>query len=269
MGLMLKQQRDGTLRPHWYGVYTEGEKRKVVNLDVKWKGTPPASGRVGDAGDPVFERSREKAEEALAVFVEDAGRKGRVENLTERLIESKTGRHVEYAAIADLPARWRNLGRETAAGEAYLKGCDAAFKRFIAFMETRNPAAGKLYEVRPEDAAAYMAALQASFARKTVRDNAKLLNKSFERFLPVGAANPFAGFVGRRANGESETIHRKPFTPEELQALWHAARDDDFMYPLIVAAACSGMRRGDICRLKWRDVDFRENMLAVKTSKTG
>ena len=36
MGLMLKQQRDGTLRPHWYGVYTEGEKRKVVNLDVSY-----------------------------------------------------------------------------------------------------------------------------------------------------------------------------------------------------------------------------------------
>jgi len=34
MGLMVKQQRDGTLRPHWYGVYTEGGERKVVNLDV-------------------------------------------------------------------------------------------------------------------------------------------------------------------------------------------------------------------------------------------
>ena len=114
-----------------------------------------------------------------------------------------------------------------------------------------------------------MAVLQKAYARKTVRDNAKLLNKSFERFLPVGAANPFAGFVGRRAAGESETVHRKPFSDVELKALLDAARDDEFMYPLIVTAACTGMRRGDVCKLQWSAVDLDSGMLTVKTSKTG
>src|SRR5690606_38911532 len=104
---------------------------------------------------------------------------------------------------------------------------------------------------------------------KTVRDHAKLLNKAFERFLPVGASNPFAGFIGRRAAGESEMVHRKPFTPEELQRLLDVAREDEFMYPLIVTAACSGMRRGDVCNLVWSAVDLTGGMLAVKTSKTG
>ncbi len=75
--------------------------------------------------------------------------------------------------------------------------------------------------------------------------------------------------MGRRAAGESETIHRKPFTDTELTALLDAARDDAFMYPLIVTAACSGMRRGDVCRLEWDAVDLDGGMLAVKASKTG
>jgi len=266
---MLKKQRDGSLRDCWYGVYTESDgTRKVVNLNVKWKGTPPESLRVGDPGDRKFEDSRKKALTALAGYADEARRKGRAEHLTERLIESKTGRAVEYARLDELGARWRNLGRETPASESYLKSCDAVFERFLEFMAVRRSSVIFLYEVTQEDAAAYMTGLQAAFARKTIRDNAKLLNKAFERFLPIGVANPFAGFVGRRSAGESETVHRKPFTPEELKALLDAARDDDFMYPLIVTAACTGMRRGDVCRLSWSAIDFDEGVLTVKTSKT-
>jgi integrase len=55
----------------------------------------------------------------------------------------------------------------------------------------------------------------------------------------------------------------------ELQALVNAANGDDFMGGLITAAACTGMRRGDVCGLKWADVDLAAGMLTVKTSKTG
>ena len=270
MALLLKKQRDGSLRKHWYGVYREPSgSRTVVNLNVRWKGTPPLSGRVHDVGDEAFETSREKAQKKLDGFMAEAARKGRADHLTERLIEAKTGRSVEYAQLDGMAARWRTMGRETAPTEAYLKGCDAVFSRFADFMAQRNSAVNFLYEVTPEDASAYMTVLQRAYARKTVRDNAKLLNKAFERFLPVGAANPFAGFVGRRAAGESEMVHRKPFSDVELKALLDAARDDEFMYPLIVTAACTGMRRGDVCGLEWSAVDLDSGMLTVKTSKTG
>ncbi|MBP7830381.1 MAG: tyrosine-type recombinase/integrase [Kiritimatiellae bacterium] len=268
MSLMLRKQRGGGLRPYWYGEYTDHcGKRKVVNLNVRWKGVPPASLR--QKGDSDFEVSRTKAEIALAVHTAEEGRKGRAEHLTERLIEAKTGKAVEYVRLNELSVRWRGLGRETPASEAYLKGCDAAFKRFAGFMLTRDAEMAYLYQVTPQDAGAYMTAMQKAFARKTVRDHAKLLNKAFERFLPVGAANPFAGFVGRRAAGESEMVHRKPFSDLELKALLDAARGDEFMYPLIVTAACTGMRRGDVCGLRWSAVDLDNGMLTVKTSKTG
>lgn len=269
MGVTLKKQRDGSWREHWYGDYVIDGHRTVVNLNVRWRGTPPTTGSLREPGDGPFEVSRAEAERALTRYFEEARHKGRAEHLTERLIESKTGRSVEYARITDLPLRWRRLGREQPASERYLAACDAVFQRFAAFLEQRRPDLQFLYEVTPDEAAAFITAAQQVFARKTVRDTIKLMHKAFARWLPVGSANPFAAFIGRRSHANNETVHRKPFTPEELKALLNAARSDAFLYPLITAAACTGLRRGDVCRLPWSAIDWKNNMLAVKTSKTG
>lgn len=268
MGVILKRQRDGSLREHWYGHYAVNGRRRVFNLNLKWQGTPPASKSLRDPGDARFEASRKEAEELLAQHIDEASHKGRAEHLTERLIESKTGRPVEYVRIAELPQRWRKLGREQPASERYLAACDGVFARFSKHMREKHPEKVQLYEVTLDDAAEFVADSQKRLARKTVRDTLKLLNKSFARWLPVGSANPFMQFVGRRSAGAGDTVHRKPFTPEELRALLAASRADEFLYPLIVTAACTGLRRGDVCTLRWSAVDWAANMLTVKTSKT-
>lgn len=268
MSVRLKRQRDGSVRPHWYGSYVDGDKRTEINLNVKWQGTPPASGKWSETGNKQFDDSRTKARAALEAHVKEIRRKGRAEHLTERLIESKTGRPVQYARLNDLPTLWRNLGRESTPSERYLKSCDSHLKRFTDFMHTQNPAAEYLYQVTEEDSAAFVKSCRDTLAPATAKYCVRLTNKALSLFLPVGAANPFASFVGRRSNGKSGVVHRKPFTPEELRALLDAAKDDDFMHPLIVTAACTGMRRGDVCKLKWSDVDLSAGMLAAKTSKT-
>jgi integrase len=271
MSVALRRQRDGKLRPYWYGEYRESNgKRVVINLG-KWKGTPPpALLGTGDqtTGDRDFEASREKAEAELKSHADQARRKGRVEHLTERLIESKTGRAVKYVRIDELLQRWRNLGRETETTERHLVNCDAHFRRFIVFIQERNPSAAYLYEVTAEDAAAFVSHLRSELAPATAQYGVRLMNKALSRFLPVGSENPFQNFIGKRSNGESGVIHRKPFTPEQLQKILDVARRDAFMYPLIVAAACTGMRRGDVCKLRWSAVDLDDGMLAVRTSKT-
>ncbi len=269
MAVMLRTQRDGTPRPKWYAEYKdENGKRKIINTGVKWQGTPPASGSLRERGDAAFELTRENAESVLESYRDEAQRKGNSINLMERLVEAKTGKANEYKKIADLADCWRKIPRESPASPAYLTQCAAVFASFERFMQERNPGALALYQVTPEDAAAWLADSQARYTPKTHRDRYVLLRAAFARFLPVGFNNPFPK-IGRQSKAKAGIIHRKPFTPEELQKLIETARADAFLFPLVVCAVCTGLRRGDVCSLRWDAVDLLGNALTVKTSKTG
>ncbi len=270
ISVRLKKQRNGKWRSHWYGQFVLGQIATEVNLNVKWGGTPPASGSMLDRGDADFELSREKAKEALATFEEEARRKGRADHLTERLIEAKTGRKLEYIRLDELAERWRKIGRSAPASQQHLDTCAAVFNRFVDFVRNRNPRTEYLYEVSQDDANGWLADLQTQYAPKTIRDCFKLLRSAFVRMLPTGCTNPFVPLVPSRKGGDGVgTVHRKPFSAEELGKLIEAAKQDEFIYPLLVCAMCTGMRRGDVCQLNWSAVDWENGMLAVKTSKTG
>ena len=268
MSLTLRRQRDGKFRPYWYGEYNDAGIRHIVNLDVKWSGTPPES--LCERGDATFERTREKAAEALARFVEEARHKGRVETLTERLIESKSGSAPENVKLADMLNKW--MARDSYS-EGYTSQCKAIFGRFLAFMRERNPKARFAYQVRASDAEAFVQTLRVTMSPATVAAYVGILRPACSRYLPPGAVNPFwnAKRGKAKANGSAREgcIHRKPFTAEQLLALLDAARGDAFMYPLIVTAACTGMRRGDVCGLKWSAVDLAGGMVEARASKTG
>ncbi len=270
MSVALRRQRDGSLRKFWYGEFRDADrKRKVLNLG-EWRGTPPpALLGTGDEteGDQGFEDSRTEAEAVLKRHAEEARRKGRAVHLTERLIESKTGRAVEYVRIDELAERWKKLSRKKPLAKKYLVVCDAHFNRFVEFMQRQNREAVYIYEVTEADAHAYASECRKQLADATASDTLRLAAKSIARFLPIGAPNPFDKVDLTRTEGEM--IHRRPFTPEELQSIIATANGDDFMSGLITAAACTGMRRGDVCNLQWSAVDLAGGMLAVKTGKTG
>jgi integrase len=273
MSVTLRRQRNGNVRPFWYGEYVRADgTRRVINLNVKWDGKLPRSGSLRDRGNAVFEATRVAAEAALEKYQDEARRKGRAEHLTERLIEEKTGAKVEYTRLADLGASWLALPRGGATlSDGHVVKCKAVFKRFLAFMAERRAKAVYCYQVTNEDVNAFSEVLRVAFSPGTYAAHFGILRPAFDRFLPPGARNPFrAGLAGKRgAKSASGSVHRKPFTPDQLQALLDEARGDELMYPLITAAACTGMRRGDVCRLRWEDVDLAAGMLTVKTSKTG
>lgn len=269
MGVMLKTQRNGVRRDCWYGVYTdENSIRRVVNLNVKWQGTPPKSSSLRDKGDAAFERSREKAQTALDAFVEEARHKGRAESLTERLIESKTGERVHYVRIAELAHQWRELSRDEKPTERYLQACTAHFKRFADFMAQRNPKTEFLHQIRQDDASVFRNHCRDILAPSTARYNIRLIKKACSYFLPIGCKNPFAAHIAKTSNGESGVVHRRPLTAEELRHLLEVSREDPFLHGLAVAAAMTGMRRADVCRLRWESCDLDAGMLDVMTGKT-
>lgn len=265
MGLEVRYGRDGKPINHWFGRYVDSNgKRRVIAL------TEPLPvqhfpGNLRETGNIIFEASRARAERELEAYQIEARHKGRADHLTERLIQSKTGSKVEYVRLADLPAAWRGLGRESKPGEPWLKWCDTVFTRFARAVPCEY-----LHEVTPAQAAAYADTLRGGFTRRTASGAVSLLRSAFGRLLPLGMQNPFAvGIAGRGNDTEGETIHRRPLTAGELVRLFEAARPDPFLYPLAVCAALTGLRIGDVCCLRWHSFDLRAGFITVRTSKTG
>ena len=74
--------------------------------------------------------------------------------------------------------------------------------------------------------------------------------------------NPFTSVL--KLDVKAET--RDAFTPEELKLIYDNL--DDFTRPLFMMAVWTGLREGDICTLKWNEVDLVRRLITRKTRKT-
>lgn len=266
MSIELRTGRNGKLRSTWYGRYEVGGKRYTINLNVKIAGNPPESQSLRDEGDKAFERSRAQANERLNQIIEEARRKHDSAHLVERIYEIKTGEQIKSIALDDLPNEWLEIPRRRKPNERYAAQSRSTLARFAAFVRAQNPKAEEISSVTRDMARAFMAAEETrGVTAKTWNDTLKLLRASYKYLLPAGGINPFSNLPTR----ETETVFRKPFTPEELKAIVDAGRDDDFIRPILITGMCTAMRRGDCCLLKWKDVDLARRFITVKTNKTG
>lgn len=266
MSIELRTGRNGKLRSTWYGRYDVNGKRYTINLGVKIAGTPPASMSLREEGDKAFERSRAQANERLNQIIEEARRKHDSAHLVERIYEIKTGEAIKSIPLDDLPDEWQKIPRRRKPNERYAAQCRSTLARFAVFVRTQNPKADEISHVTRDVARAFMEAEEVrGVTAKTWNDTLKLLRAAYKYLLPAGSINPFSGIPTR----ETETIFRKPFTPEELKAIVDAAREDDFIRPILITGMCTAMRRGDCCLLKWKDVDLARRFITVKTNKTG
>ena len=66
-----------------------------------------------------------------------------------------------------------------------------------------------------------------------------------------------------------DQVNREVFTYDELQLIWENLHPEDFVYPLFLVAANSGMTEGDICTLEWNEVDWLANLIRRDRRKTG
>ena len=65
---------------------------------------------------------------------------------------------------------------------------------------------------------------------------------------------------------ENDSEEREPFTPEELALIGQEA--DEFLFPIFLFGVNTGLREGDICTLKWSEVDLQRGWINRRTSKT-
>ena len=127
-----------------------------------------------------------------------------------------------------------------------------------------------LAEIHREDVARYQAdRMMEKAAPATVNRETQLLKSIYSRAIDWGFAyeNPARGVKLLRENNNKERV----LSQEEEEALLGGARASrqPKLVPFIILALNTGLRRGELLRLEWRDVDLEHRALVVQRSKSG
>jgi integrase len=249
----------------WYGRVTVNGKDYTRNLGVKIEGRIPASLR--NLGDARFERSRAQAQAALDKFSEELRRKSTAEELIQTIHEIRTGGRIGSLPLNEFFERWKEIPRRKPPSDRYVAVVEGMAKRFVSFLNANHKAVKELGDVQASMAKAFMRAEEKrGISEKTYNNVLIFLRSAFEGLRKEAGCpeNPFDGIPTK----EEHTIHRKPFTTDELALIVDEAKKDDFIGPVIITGASTAMRRGDCCLLSWDSIDLKDRFISVATSKT-
>lgn len=246
---------------YWYGRWQENNRRFCKRLNIRVAGEP---------GSDAYEASREAAEQELEKFLTEKERRDRPEDLVQRLHEVKFGKRIGSILLRDIFTEWQNLPRKRAPSKGWETFAKTNIERFVEYIAHHHCRVTEMAGVTPEMAEAYMRGEEKrGVSPKTYNEMLVLLRGVFERLRARAGllTNPFKESLVLK---EAESEHRQPFTVEELERLFAAAqKHDSAAHGLIVTGACTALRLGDCCCLKWEDVDLRTNRIRVRTRKTG
>lgn len=251
----------------WYGRYKLNGKVHCQNLRVAIAGKRPAS--ITEPGNATFEQSKGVAQDRLDVIVKEAKEKRDSEEYVQQLHEIRTGRRIDSIPLLDFAKAWDRAPRKRKGSERYVKQAHSLFNRFVKFVAENHPDAETLADISPAIAEDFLRAEQKRQISPRTWNVALILLRSAFKALARRAnisRNPFVGIPTM----DETTVHRRPFTQEEIEAITKAtAGEHAFIRPVVVTGICTAMRRGDCCTLRWEDVDLDERFVRVKTSKTG
>ncbi len=242
---------------YWTGRYRLNNKEKTVALGIKIEGKRPATLR--GTGDLAFERSRIKAQLAMDQFLEELKTRKTKERLAKEVYKIQSGgEELKEYALTDIFDLWSNMRKRS---EGRTKSVEPQITKFVSFMKKKFSDVQYTYQVTASHANAFMDAEEdRGLAPATYNGLLKLLKSCFRE-----TGSKVFDKIQLMPGGQ---IHRVPYTLEELEQIRGAAKTDEFIRPVIIIAMCTGMRLGDCCNLKWSDIDEKEGIVRVKTSKT-
>lgn len=292
MWLKIMTTTGGAARRTWYARTSVEGRRKEINLNVEIRGTIPRDAKgnfdpYGD-GDADFVASRKRAEKAMAEIAKGADKVKSDVQAAKNVYAARTGSSLESVPLTALYDKWIGLIRKRELCETSKSLAKTTFTYFAKFAERfavdHNVNCSTLDDISPELAKAYYDDVFAQFAWETVKHKWSLVKSAWTRWHVVDIKNPFADVIvqngkdltgGMNSDDEDDTvgneeIGRRPLTEDEIKRLWTATKDDALFHPLAVCAACTGLRIGDACRLRWRAVDLKNGLITIKaTAKTG
>ena len=250
----------------FWGVFEFNNQRTRFQLGVKVAGQQPAHLRM--AGDAVFERSRTRALVEFEAKKKEFTDPKKAADRLARIHQLVTGTEVEVIKLTELVDVWlKARRRKSKLAPRHIENVSSTVDRFNGFLRRAYPRITDFLAVTPAIAAEFMESEEARGVANKTHDNILVTMRAVFRAAGVkaGTANlPFGGIPKK----EDRTVHRKPYSPDELERILKAAVGDPVVGPVVIAAACTGMRREDCVRLPWRSVNLEVGEIQLRARKT-
>lgn len=262
--------RGGKWSPLWWGFWQSGGKRHEVSI-CPWRGVPPPKGAgKGAKGDADFEQSRGEAEEKFAAMTSQERSKADRAALVEKIHALRYGGKVKRVCIDELRERWDELPHKADMTKGWRDLVHCVLKRFATFMGEKFPNVKECGELTAEHFKGFLESVEKmGVSARAWNYHLTILRGTLEKVSDVQGEG-FREYLAKLPKRAENTVHRRPFTGDELEAVFSAAAAvDPELHPVIVAAACTALRRGDVAKLKWDAVDLAGGFATVKTTKTG
>ena len=149
------------------------------------------------------------------------------------------------------PGRRRTLrGREIKANTDTLLLYEGYAAAMVRWMTRNYPDAQRISDVTGEMADAYMGQLEKAGTCPGTRNKHRDFLQTLWHVIAPGAPNPWQGI----SRGEADQETRRVLTLAELRTLLASATGE--LRPMFFLGTFTGLRWGDVCTLRWGEVDL-------------
>ena len=232
------------------------------------------------------ERTAQAYEKRMRDTVKKAAEQNNVKALVENFRQTLTGGNSIPLANAFELSLKKPRRRHPSEKVIYQKR--EAFRDFVKFIQEKYPEVVDISQVTPKHAEEYITLIR-QFGRfdKNVtykQKNGTTISRTTISTPSSRTANLYqtvctevfkllardAGLIGNPFDMpklEKDEAKREAFSKQEIILI----RDnlDEFTRPLFTLAMMTALREGDICELKWNEIDFRESLIRRRMNKTG
>lgn len=248
------------------GEFVYNKERIRFPLGVQVCGQPPPHLKL--LGDVIFERSRTRALVEFEAQKKEFTDPRKSADRLARIHQMVTGTPIEAIKPAELIEVWLAARRrKSKLAPRHIENVRAIVSRFNAFLGRAHPRVSDFLAVTPAMAAEFMSAEETRGISNKTYDNILVTMRAVFSAAGVKAGSPTMPFAGIPKK-EDRTIHRTPYSADELETILEAALADPVVGPVIIAAACTGMRREDCVRLPWRSVNLETGEIQLRARKT-
>ncbi len=188
-------------------------------------------------------------------------------SLTEELYRALTGATKPTLTLKQALREWLAEAEGSTAPGSFTR-----YSRIARDFETFTGAtdAGPLLSsINADTIRGYLAQRRKEISASSANLERKILSGFINRYVDAGAIphNPVRQTkLSKASQGEKQA--RRPFTIEEVRALYAKAPDPFWRY-MVLSAFFTGLRMGDLICLRWGAVDLNENVIRITSGKTG